>query len=263
MGWQISDSSVVGRGGTMSATRQRSRQAGVMLLPLDGLGSPRQKEQPMASRLARFTSAPPTAGPIMCPEGGSVLTSSPALMTGHPLHRRVDVAAAGTALTVRPVLPGDAAAVADLVRGLAPQTAYRRFHAPVSRLTSEQLAGIVDVDHHDRETLVAEVAHRRGPALIAIAQYIRIEPAVADMAIVVADAWQRRGVGRIMAARLAEAAEEEGIERFDATVLADNTAPQRLARGLSATMDTARHGTTIDMHIALGPSTDELVGLEG
>lgn len=207
-------------------------------------------------------SAPP-AGPLLCPEGGQPLTSSPGLFRGHPTHRRAEVAVAGATLEIRPVLPGDALAIDRFVRSLSTITAYRRFHAPVPKLSAAQLAGIVDVDHHDRETLVALVRGATGTEITALAQYVRVSEDLADMAIVVADRWQRRGIGRVLAHHLGAAAAESGIVQFDATVLADNPAPQRLARGLSTTVDAARHGTTIDLHIPLQSAREELVGVSG
>jgi GNAT superfamily N-acetyltransferase len=193
----------------------------------------------------------PTLPPLVLPDGGAPLSSGPALFRGHPLHRRAEVALPGVRLEVRPVQPQDAAAVATFVERLSDITRYRRFHAPLRRPTAAQLAGIVDVDHHDRETLLALLPGRRG-TIVALAQYLRIEPDVADMAVVVADRWQRQGIGSALVAQLAEAAREEGIRRFAATVLADNPAPTRLARTLSPALEATGHGTTIDLRIPLG-----------
>lgn len=206
----------------------------------------------MAALLPRRpSSASQGCTPVVLPEGGVPLAASPHLFAGHPLHRRAEVAVDGARITVRPVVPTDAFAVDLFVRGLSRITSYRRFHAPVARLSAEQLAGIVDVDHHERETLLATVRGPRREEIVAIAQWVAIGQATADMAIVVGDRWQRRGVGRVLAHHLGVAAAEAGIAEFDATVLADNPAPQRLAHGLSRSVDAARHGTTIDLRIPL------------
>ena len=55
----------------------------------------------------------------------------------------------------------------------------------------------------------------------------------AEIAVTVEDAWQHRGVGSRLTARLARLAQERGYERFNATMLADNRAALGLVRKLS------------------------------
>jgi GNAT superfamily N-acetyltransferase len=180
---------------------------------------------------------------------GHDLVAGERLFRGHPLHRRVEVELDGLRLHVRPVLPGDTGRIARFVQGLSSTTAYRRFLAPTPRLTARALATLVDVDHHDRETLLALTADGPSSRLIGVGQYVRLTEARAEIALVVGDAWQRRGVGRMLAAQLAQAAAEEGIAELTATVLAENPAPQRLAVGLTAAVEAVHAGTTVDLTI--------------
>jgi acyl-CoA synthetase (NDP forming) len=78
----------------------------------------------------------------------------------------------------------------------------------------------VEVDHHDREAFVAELGDR----LIAVGRYERLGPAAteAEVAFVVEDAHQGRGVGSVLLEHLAEAARDAGISRFVAEVLPQN-----------------------------------------
>jgi GNAT superfamily N-acetyltransferase len=66
--------------------------------------------------------------------------------------------------------------------------------------------------------------------LIGHAGYAATAPLVAEFAIVVADSWQRRGVGTLLALRLAELARADGIETFEGSALPENVAVRDWAR---------------------------------
>jgi GNAT superfamily N-acetyltransferase len=206
--------------------------------------------------MERFKRRRARAEPVatMCPEGGQGLVAAGGLFRGHPLHRRAEVEVGRLRVRIRPVLPTDADAVAAFFARLSLETAYRRFHAPLRRLSAAQLTGMVDVDHPDRETLVAFVEEAAGVwVLVAVAQYVRLDDTSADMAIAVGDRWQRRGIGRVLTAHLGRAAGEAGIAAFAATVLAGNPAPQRLARSVSDEVSVQRDGAEVELRIPLAP----------
>jgi GNAT superfamily N-acetyltransferase len=173
------------------------------------------------------------------------------LETGHPLHRRAETVIGASRLSIRPVLPTDANAIATFHRGQSPRSRYLRFHAPIARLTAAQLASIVDVDHHDAETLIAEVGTGRRRRLVGIAQYVCVGNGRADAAVTVDDAWQHRGIGRRLMTALAAAAREAGITAFSATILADNKAALHLVHGLTNPVTTALDGPAYVMEIPL------------
>ena len=78
--------------------------------------------------------------------------------------------------------------------------------------------------------------------MLGVARFVRLDhqPEVAEAAIVVVDAWQGRGVGSLLGARLAEAARARRIRRFSATILSDNAPALRLMQKLS---DQLEHGS--------------------
>jgi len=98
------------------------------------------------------------------------------------------------AVTTRPVQPTDRRLFYRLWPRLSPETVYRRFHAPVHRLPDEAVRRLVTVHHDQREAVVAVV----GGEVIGVARYDRspADPATAEVAVVVEDAWQGVGVGR-------------------------------------------------------------------
>ena len=127
----------------------------------------------------------------------------------------------GSQILVRQIRAEDKELLRTGLERLSPESRYRRFFAPVKRLTEGQLAYFTEVDHRDHEALLA-LAHN-GVA-IGVARYIRLaeRPAAAEVAVTVIDAWQGRGVATELLQRLVARAREEGVETFTATCLASN-----------------------------------------
>src|SRR3954464_6764398 len=100
------------------------------------------------------------------------------------------------------------------------RTRYLRYFSPYPRIPARDLERFVNVDHRDREAFV--VAH--GAELIAVGRYERLGPQApdAEVAFVVEDAYQGRGIGSVLLEHLAAAAREHGILRFVAEVLPQN-----------------------------------------
>jgi RimJ/RimL family protein N-acetyltransferase len=159
----------------------------------------------------------------------------------------------GSAAEVRPVTPDDRRLLRDGFERLSPESRYRRFFTPVSRLSERQLDYLTDVDHRDHEALVA-VDPASGDA-VAVARYVRTRPGVAEPAIVVADDWQGRGLASQLLDLLADRAREEGVECFVAPVLAENRAAIGLFERLGGA--TVRHdGIEVEVTIPLAPEEE-------
>jgi GNAT superfamily N-acetyltransferase len=127
----------------------------------------------------------------------------------------------GVRIVVRPVRPSDKAAIADAFERLGPESRYRRFFAPLERLTARDLAYLTEVDHHDHEALVGFLPENGEP--LGAARFVRsADPAEAEVAVAVVDDWHERGVATALLERLVERARDEGIERFLALVLDGN-----------------------------------------
>jgi RimJ/RimL family protein N-acetyltransferase len=121
----------------------------------------------------------------------------------------------------------DGEALRRLFFRLSPETVYRRFHSPIVRPEQAHPERLLDVDHHDREAVVAVVDGE----IVGVARYARWRGTDrADLAVVVADGWQRQGLATRMLSALAERAETEGIETFTASVQGDNIATLGLLR---------------------------------
>jgi ribosomal protein S18 acetylase RimI-like enzyme len=129
-------------------------------------------------------------------------------------------------VTVRPLRNGEAAVVQAVFDALGPVSRLRRFGGAKNVLSAAdlELLARVDATHH------VLVACADG-APIGIARLVR-EGDSAEVAFAVADAWQSRGVGRMLVERLAADARAAGIRRFTADVAPDNLPSQALLRRL-------------------------------
>ena len=119
-------------------------------------------------------------------------------------------------IAVRPIEPGDKAALAAAFERLSAESRYRRFLSPHGELSAAELRYLTEVDHHDHEALVAlDPATGEG---VGVARYVRdrARPESAEIAVA-ADRWQGRGVGTLLLHRLVDRAREEGIRRSTAS----------------------------------------------
>jgi len=133
------------------------------------------------------------------------------------------VLADGGTVHIRPILPSDAPAHRAFFERLSPETRYYRFFSPKQHLTDAEVTRFTTVDFHDRVALVALLGDR----IIAVARYDRLDTDgagdEAEVAFVIDDEHQGRGIGTLLLEHLAAAARENGIAYFRAEVLPDNT----------------------------------------
>ncbi len=144
------------------------------------------------------------------------MTSHPA---AYPREREADVVLRdGTTVRVRPVRQDDRPAVRSFLERLSPESITFRFFGAANLDWAARWS--TDVDYLDRFGLVAESGDP--PEVVAHAAYVRIDADRAEVAFLVADAWQGRGISTILLAHLAEVAAQHGISTFVAEVLPHN-----------------------------------------
>ena len=139
----------------------------------------------------------------------------------------------GTELHVRPIMPEDAELERAFVNGLSEQTRYFRFFYRLHELTPAMLARFTQVDY-DRELALVAISDNGGtPTFVGVARYIgNPDQESAEYAVVVADAWQNRGVGHMLMVRLVDCARQRGFKRLEGAVLRNNTGMIRFVEGL-------------------------------
>ena len=127
-------------------------------------------------------------------------------------------------LAVRPIRPEDAELERAFVHGLSDQSRFFRFFYQLHELTPAMLARFTQVDYDRELALVAVAANSAGTEeFVGVARYIaNPDRESAEFAVVVADAWQHRGVARSLMERLMAAAKRSGLARFEGAVLRAN-----------------------------------------
>ncbi len=164
----------------------------------------------------------------------------------------------GRPLWIGPVTP---AAKPLIVRGLgqiSSETSRRRFFTVRHRFSDEELEAMTNLDGHRKFALGATVRGTDGAVEpVGIARFARLEdtPTVAEVAILVIDAFQGQGVGRTLLGRLAAAALARGILRFRGIVLPENRPIIRLLTRYApdpAILQSGEH-LRIDVDLASSP----------
>ncbi|MDH6121683.1 acyl-CoA synthetase (NDP forming)/RimJ/RimL family protein N-acetyltransferase [Kitasatospora sp. GAS204A] len=153
--------------------------------------------------------------------------TAPAEGPGYPQHWEADILLrdGGTA-RIRPIVPADAERLVEFYAQVSDQSKYFRFFAPYPRLSDKDVRRFTHHDFVDRVALAVVVRDR----FIATVRYDRIDEqgrpseqgTDAEVAFLVQDAHQGRGVASALLEHIAAVAQERGIRRFVAEVLPEN-----------------------------------------
>ncbi|HWG81102.1 MAG TPA: GNAT family N-acetyltransferase [Stellaceae bacterium] len=146
------------------------------------------------------------------------------------------------AVEIRPPLPADHPAYCAFAARLAREDLRLRFAGLVKLDCDALRAQLLAIDHTQHEALAVFA----GSEMLAIAHLVRTAPVTAELAIIVRSDLKRRGLGRVLLARLVAHACALGLRTLTAQILSENLPMQRLAReaGFRAT---GRSGFLIDM----------------
>ena len=137
----------------------------------------------------------------------------------YPQEREAEVVLRdGATVHVRPVRSDDGPAIHAFLEAVSPESIAFRFFGAANLDWATSWS--VDVDYLNRYGLVVESGSPR--TIVSHAMYARIDSTRAEVAFLVSDAWQGRGISTILLAHLAEAARERGIMTFVAEVLPHN-----------------------------------------
>ena len=175
---------------------------------------------------ARVVVAPPT-----------VSTAHYGHMAVHPYPPELEISwqlADGTDVGVRPIRPEDAEKEQYFVQNLSDESKYFRFMQSMEKLTPMMLARFTQIDYDREMALVAVInEHEDQARIIAVARYVsNPDGQSCEFALTVADAWQRKGIGRQLMQRLMTVARDRGIEIMEGEVLSSNVKMLRLCERL-------------------------------
>jgi len=128
----------------------------------------------------------------------------------------------GSRILLRPIKEDDVERWLEFISRLSHRTKYLRFHS-VPKLGREDAVRFCSVDYDNAFAFVAEVLRDRRRDIIAIGRYYRIPyKPLAEVAFVIEDAYQGKGIGTKLMEWLANVARDNGITTFEASVLAEN-----------------------------------------
>lgn len=129
----------------------------------------------------------------------------------------------GTNITIRPIRPEDASIEQSFVRDLSPESKYFRFMASMNELTQKMLVRFTQLDYNRELALIAVLEHAGKEIELGVARYVmNPDGESCEFALVIADAWQNRGIGSRLMSALIEAARQRGFKIMDGEILASN-----------------------------------------
>jgi RimJ/RimL family protein N-acetyltransferase len=158
----------------------------------------------------------------------------------------------GTKVTVRAIRPEDGPSILEEFGNLDGESVYRRFFTPKKELSASELEQLTTVDFERVTALVVTAESLSGETLIAGGRYA-VEPGdrpkCAELAFLTAATHRGRGIASLLLRHLVRLAREAGLSRFEADVLAENTAMLNVFRRSGLPMTQRREGGV--MHVVL------------
>src|SRR5215212_7052848 len=141
--------------------------------------------------------------------------------------------------TIREIRADDKEQLAAGYERLSERSRLRRFLGPKPRLTKSDLRYLTEVDGINHFAIVATI----GDDIVGVARWVRLrdDPETAEAAIVVGDAYQGTGLGKLLARSLADAARERGMRRIRASILSDNPPAHALMKVIAARLTDGGH----------------------
>ena len=152
----------------------------------------------------------------------------------------------GTRILIRPIRPDDRQIEQEFVRNLSNESKYFRFMSAVNELSEGMLNRFTQIDYARELALIAVVVEDSHEKEIAVARFItNPDGSSCEFAIVVADAWQRRRIGRTLMICLIRAAQSRGLQVMEGFVLSSNHKMLGLMHALGFTIRSANDDPTI------------------
>lgn len=168
--------------------------------------------------------------------------------------------ARGTPVALRLVQSHDAELLIRAFEQLSPESRYRRFFGHKNALSPDEVRQFTDCDGTNHFAIGAVIEGADGSEEgVGVARFIRLphDPRTAEAAVTVVDAFQRRGIGSLLARRLLSAAAERGVDRLEFSVLSENQPMivllRKLALGANVRAETSLGGTAVKVVVPTGP----------
>jgi GNAT superfamily N-acetyltransferase len=159
-----------------------------------------------------------------------------------------------TILFIREIRADDKERLAHGLAHLSEASVRRRFLGPKPTLSTAELRYLTEVDGCDHYAIVAMPAGEE-EQISAVARFVRLpdDPRAAEAAIAVCDHLQGKGLGSLLARRLADAARERGIDRLTASISAENKPALKVMRRIDERLNSQPVGSSVTELVAQLP----------
>ena len=151
----------------------------------------------------------------------------------------------GRRVEIRALKPSDEADFVAAVARVSTQTLYRRFFAVKRSFSEAEKAFFLNVDFVNHVALVAVVEDGKRPTIVGGGRYIVVQPGTAEVAFVVTDEFQGRGIGTLLMRHLVALARAAGLKTLIAEVLPENAAMLKVFENSGLDHSTRRDGGVV------------------
>ena len=134
----------------------------------------------------------------------------------------------GTPIEIRALRPNDEPDMLAAIERTGPDSLRSRFFVMKRHFSEKERAFFMDLDFSNHVALAALVEEQGRPAIVGGGRYVVTDPGRAEMAFVVVDAWQGRGIGSLLLRHLIDIAREHGMRELTAEVLSGNASMRRV-----------------------------------
>ena len=157
----------------------------------------------------------------------------------------------GCQVEIRALRPEDRADLLAAVNRTSAQSLYRRFFGLKRSFTDQEAAFFINVDFVNHVALVALIDEEGRSVIAGGGRYIVVQPGQAEVAFVVVDEYQGRGIGRALISNLTRIAGAAGLRTLVAEVLPENTPMLQLFKTSGLPLSTRREGQVVHVKICL------------
>jgi ribosomal protein S18 acetylase RimI-like enzyme len=158
----------------------------------------------------------------------------------------------GRPIEVRAIRREDEADMLAAVEKTSPQSLQRRFFVMKRHFSDKERAFFMDVDFKNHVAIVAVAEEDGNEVIVGGGRYIVFEPGRAEMAFVVIDTWQGRGIGSLLMRHLIRIASAAGLNELTAEVLPENGAMLKVFGKFGFRPGSRRDPQTIHLALKLG-----------
>ena len=152
----------------------------------------------------------------------------------------------GEVLTVRPVRQDDGELEKAFVHGLSPESGYQRMMSGGTKATPEWIEYMTHIDYRRHMAYAITIVKDGAEQFIGVGRYVvNAEKPAAEFALVIADAWQRKGLGGRLLELLMDHARAAGLTEMAGVVLATNASMLKLARSMGFSVSAEPDDATV------------------